>query len=506
MWLMVTSCSAAQIAVQAWVQRYNGPGHGDDEATGMAVDSSGNVIVTGYVDVGSSSDYATIKYSGAGVPLWTNRYNGPGNGDDRATAVAVDGTGNVAVTGASFSGSSDDFATIKYSSAGVPLWTNRYNGPGNSFDQANAVAVDGSGNVVVTGQSTGSGSFEDYATIKYSGAGLPLWTNRYNGPGNGIDYPYAVAVDGSGNVVVTGASAGNGSSDDYATINYSSAGVPLWTNRYNGPGNSGDTAAAVAVDGSGNVLVTGDSVGGSGDYATIKYSGAGLPLWTNRYNAGPSDVATAVAVDGGGNVFVAGLSYDSGSSADYATVKYSAAGVPLWTNRYNGPGGPGNGIDEAQAVAVDGSGNVLVTGGSFNGSSSYDYATIKYSGAGVPLWTNRYNGPGNDDDEVNAVAVDGIGNVFVTGFSVGIDGSWDYATIKYSSTSAPLLTVARTTTNTVAISWPSLWTGFMLQQNTNSIATAGWSNILTSPTDNGTTKTVTVNPAAGKRFFRLKSQ
>jgi hypothetical protein len=307
-------------------------------------------------------------------------------------------------------------------------------------------------------------------------------------------------------VVVTGASAGNGSSDDYATINYSSAGVPLWTNRYNGPGNSGDTAAAVAVDGSGNVLVTGDSVGGSGDYATIKYSGAGLPLWTNRYNAGPSDVATAVAVDGGGNVFVAGLSYDSGSSADYATVKYSAAGVPLWTNRYNGPGGPGNGIDEAQAVAVDGSGNVLVTGGSFNGSSSYDYATIKYSGAGVPLWTNRYNGPGNDDDEVNAVAVDGIGNVFVTGFSVGIDGSWDYATIKYSSTSAPLLTVARTTTNTVAISWPSLWTGFMLQQNTNSIATAGWSNILTSPTDNGTTKTVTVNPAAGKRFFRLKSQ
>ena len=86
----------------------------------------------------------------------------------------------------------------------MPLWTNRYNGPGNGNDYANAVAVDGSNNVIVTGYSTSSESYYDYATIKYSSAGVPLWTNRYNGPGNGNDYACAVAVDGSNNVIVTG--------------------------------------------------------------------------------------------------------------------------------------------------------------------------------------------------------------------------------------------------------------------------------------------------------------
>ena len=69
--------------------------------------------------------------------------------------------------------------TIKYSSAGLPLWTNRYNGPGNDHDCANALAVDASNNVIVTGYSMSNTGGYGYATIKYSSAGVPLWTNRY---------------------------------------------------------------------------------------------------------------------------------------------------------------------------------------------------------------------------------------------------------------------------------------------------------------------------------------
>src|SRR5262245_52539498 len=76
---------------------------------------------------------------------------------------------------------------------GVPLWTNRYNGPGYGGDSASAIAVDSSGNVFVTGESVGSGTGYDYATIKYSNTGVPLWTNRYNGPGNSADYAYGIA-------------------------------------------------------------------------------------------------------------------------------------------------------------------------------------------------------------------------------------------------------------------------------------------------------------------------
>jgi len=105
----------AETAFQAWVRRYNGPGNGDHQATALAVDGSNNVIVTGYsTGSGSDWDYATIKYSSAGVPLWTNRYNGPGGGDDQANAVAVDRSGNVVVIGNSTgSGVDSDFATIK---------------------------------------------------------------------------------------------------------------------------------------------------------------------------------------------------------------------------------------------------------------------------------------------------------------------------------------------------------------------------------------------------------
>ena len=225
-----------------------------------------------------------LTHGETAVQAWVQRYNGPGNTNDYAFAVAVDGSNNVIVTGASTGiGSGYDYATIKYSTGGIPLWTNRYNGPGNDKDYAEALAVDANNDVIVTGYSVGSGSGLDYATIKYSSAGEPLWTNRYNGPGKGDDAAYAVAVDGSNNVIVTGYSAGSGSGYDYATIKYSSTGLPLWTNRCNGPGNTNDYAQAVAVDGSNDVIVTGYWTGSDGkyDYATIKYSSTGVPLWTN---------------------------------------------------------------------------------------------------------------------------------------------------------------------------------------------------------------------------------
>ena len=134
----------------------------------------------------SGSDYATLKYDPDGKLLWENRYNGPGNSDDSASAIAVDGNGNVYVTGGSHGGCSDlDYATLKYDPDGKLLWENRYNGPGNGEDRASAMAVDGNGNVYVTGGSYGGSCGVDYATLKYDPDGKLLWEKRYNGPGNG---------------------------------------------------------------------------------------------------------------------------------------------------------------------------------------------------------------------------------------------------------------------------------------------------------------------------------
>jgi hypothetical protein len=413
-----------------------------------------------------------------------------------------------------------DHTTAQAQLGGVPLWTNRYHCPEGGDGQAlpSSLASDRSGNVLVTGSSTGRGGDFDYATIKYSSAGLALWTNRYDGPGNTNDSAFALAIDSSGNVLVTGESTGSGGDSDYATIKYSGAGTPLWTNRYDGPGNTNDYASALAVDSSGNVLVTGPSTGRGGDfdYATIKYSSAGFALWTNRYNRpGKSyyylpgfmtDDARALAVDSSGNVFVTGFSFFRSANltdSEYATIKYSGGGVPLWTNNYGAPEGFG-GSDSAAAVALDCSGHVFVTGTADLSGGDYDYATIAYSEAGVPLWTNRYDGR-NGPDGASAMTVDSSGNVFVTGASSGTNGAgrYDFATIKYSSAIPPSLAISHTTTNTMAVSWPSPTTGFTLQQSANGFAALNWSNVLATPSDDGTTRTVIVNPPTGNQFYRL---
>src|SRR5206468_789061 len=135
----------------------------------------------------SSLDYATVAYrASTGVKLWAARYNGPGNGDDDATALGVSPDGSkVFVTGSSLGSTINiDYATIAYDAAtGAKLWAARYNGPANGGDSANALRVSADGTkVFVTGYSTGSTSDLDYATLAYDAAtGVELWVKRYNG-------------------------------------------------------------------------------------------------------------------------------------------------------------------------------------------------------------------------------------------------------------------------------------------------------------------------------------
>ncbi len=103
---------------------------------------------------------------------WVARYNGPGNDEDWAYAIALDNSGNIYVTGASWGLTTDyDYATVKYDSSGVEQWVVRYNGLGNVWDYASAIALDNSGNVYVTGRSWGSGTNADYGTVKYDSSG-----------------------------------------------------------------------------------------------------------------------------------------------------------------------------------------------------------------------------------------------------------------------------------------------------------------------------------------------
>jgi uncharacterized delta-60 repeat protein len=449
--------------IEQWVARYNGPGNYDDYAKAMVVDDSGNVYVTGH-SYGSSShyDYATMKYDSDGIEQWVARYNGPGNYHDTPKAIAVDTYGNVYVTGYSYGdGTNTDYATIKYNSDGIEQWVARYNGPGNENDLVFAMAVDSFNNVYVTGESYDDNSSLDYKTIKYDENGRQLWVATYNGPGNYNDSAKAIAIDVFGNVYVTGYSYGGPETrEDYATVKYNSSGRQLWVARYAGPSDQPhsqyDVANAITVDALSCVYVTGYSDGGdtSYDYATIKYDSDGKELWVARYNGSGNkyDYAHAIALDSSGCVYVTGYSDNRSTRQDYATIKYDSSGNQLWAATYNGPA---NNNDRASSIVVDSSDNVYVTGYSQDWDTSIDYATIMYNLAGDELWVATYDGPAftgdgtvsisDDDDSIDAsvgpdsdcdyayaLALDKSGNIYVTGGSFGADSRYDFATIKYA--------------------------------------------------------------------------
>ena len=431
----LTSLSILNAQVhQEWVQRYNGPPGGDDVSLQIEVDNYGNIYVAGYsYGTGTGFDFVTIKYNSSGIQQWVNRYNAPENGDDFVMALAIDSSGNVYVTGSIFRDSINvsDWATVKYNSPGVQLWVSVFNGQFVDYDIPYSIAADADGNAYVTGVT--SDNFQsDLTTIKYDSSGFRLWTQTYVGPGP-VNIPRRITLDNQRNVYIVGFTSGDSSYLDFVTIKYSNPGLFQWVRRFNGPANGTDMGRRITADADGNVFVTGNSegIGTNGDYATIKYNPAGIQQWVSRYN-GPgnyNDVPLAIDADNSGNIYVTGQGWGTSSQEDYTTIKYSSSGVQQWVSIYNGPG---DSSDVPYEMKLDSLNNVYVTGYSKGIGSTSDYATIKYSPAGIQQWAVMYNGPGNSDDAALSMALDRDLNVYVTGRSIGSGTGSDFATIKYS--------------------------------------------------------------------------
>lgn len=424
-------------SAQSWVRNYPSSaiiGSTEFKGNSITVDATGNVYVTGYGGSGTAIDFVTIKYTASGDTVWVRTYTflGEASSDDKAVALAVDGSGNVYVTGFSLRSVSPavryDYATVKYNSSGVQQWVRRYSGVGGD-NQPTALALDASGNVYVTGYSADTTDItgDDYATVKYDSAGNSLWAVRYhNGISGGDDRASAIGVSSTGIVYVTGSGAiASSFKSEYVTIRYNrSTGDTVWTRHYKQSTSDEAVAYDLAVDASGSAYVTGSSLKVLNDYdaATVKYDSLGNQAWASRYDNSSGDEGFTLAVDGSGNVYVAGWTLDSLTSYDYLTVKYNSAGTFQWANRY---AGPGTLSDAVAQLVLDGSGNVNVTG-----TNNSHFATLQYNSSGVQQWVQTYIGPGATFDAALSMAISSSGQVYVTGGSAAGNGSI-FTTVKY---------------------------------------------------------------------------
>jgi len=328
---------------------------------------------------GSANTNYNLSVSAPPVLEWTRQLGT--SGYEEAYAIAVDSAGNVYITGETSgnlggtNAGSNDVWLAKYDNSGNQQWIRQF-GTSQS-DYSYGVAVDSAGNVYLTGDTLGnlggtSAGSRDAWVAKYNSSGTQQWIRQLGTSQS--DSSYGVAVDSAGNVYLTGGTSGNlggtnaGNSDAWVA-KYNSSGTQQWI-RQLGTSQS-DSSYGVAVDSAGNVYLTGDTLGnlggtnaGSRDAWVAKYNSSGNQLWIRQFGTSQYDSTSGLAVDKFGNVYITGDTKGNlggtyaGVDSDAYVAKFSSSGTQQWIQQF------GTSLyDYPYGIAVDRFNNVYVAGG-----------------------------------------------------------------------------------------------------------------------------------------------
>ncbi len=270
-----------------WRRQYNNDAYNDDDkAYNLAIDKDLNVIVTGQSrgmigGIPTSYDIATIKYSATGDLLWTHRHNGTGYGNDYGMKVITDDDNNIYVSGTTdaLSLSTDSSCVIKLTPSGTKLWQFNYLGASLAELTRQPIVRTPSGNIALT-FSTGNG----ITTALINNSGSLVWIKFFNRD-NQIALPYNIAVDDTGNIIVTGRTRLNAPTlDDVTTLKYTESGELKWMAFYNGSSTgSMDFGRHIGLDGANNIYIASWTTfdDNNEDYTLLKYGNNLAPVDTS---------------------------------------------------------------------------------------------------------------------------------------------------------------------------------------------------------------------------------
>jgi len=304
-------------------------------------------------------------------------------------------------------------------------WNTTWGSSGD--DRGNGIVLDDSGNIYITGN-----NYADGLLLKYNSSGSLLWNKR--GGDSSSDVGNGIALDASGNVFITGYTWSYGESYNAAfLLKYDSAGKFQW-NKIWGlyPEEKG---FGIALDGLGNIFITGytrsSEVAASRDVSLSKYDSSGNLQWYTTWGGSDKDEGRGIAVDGSGNIFITGYTWSHGTDIytlkyNFFLLKYNSSGNLLWDITWDG-----SDDDYGQGIAVDTWGYVYITGSTQSyREDNYDIFLLKYDSSGNLLLDKTWGGSRNDHG--NGIALDSSGNAFITGYTYSYGAGYtDLVLLKY---------------------------------------------------------------------------
>ena len=405
-------------------------GTGFDESRGIAVDGSGNTYVIGFSESdwgsplnGHAGGYDTsiAKINSNGVRAWHTFLGG--TAWDFGEDIVLDSNGNIYVTGTStgtwgtplqaFAGLEDAYVA-KFNSNGSLQWST-FLGGGN-FDDGYGIALDGSGNVYVTGVSAGwgtplnphGGAVADAFVAKLDNNGVLQWHTFLGG--GGMDEGFAIHVTLNGDIFITGESDSNwgtpinphhaDSDDDVFVAKLNTSGALQW-HTFMG-GEYGERGEGIHVEGNGTIYVTGFTWwgwgtpinpygGGLTDAFVAKFNGSGMYQWHTFLGGSEDETGHDLTGDGAGNIYVTGYSSSTWGTPinpfagheDTFVAQLNGNGIRLY-NTFLG----GSGVDAGYSIFVR-SDKVYVTG---NSSASWGNPVVAHTD-GNDIFVARVNFP-----------------------------------------------------------------------------------------------------------------
>ncbi len=454
------SSADARDLYASWLNEYDPNGTTSQSAKAVDADKQGNVFVlANSKDAALHDRFYTAKYDALDGHLIWEMFESSPNGDFSPVSLAVDSAGDVVVTGTRNLGNYD-YYTVKYSGVnGARVWSGSggrsYDGTAGGQDDPVKVITDSANNVIVTGrsvQNVPNASGFDFITIKYNGAnGNQIGSvDRYTTASSRDDIPADLAVDSLNNVIIVGrAATGSGINQLYVRKVNGAMTAEVW---HFGPIDTGgyEGATGVAIDSDDNVLVVGranDVVGHPGIF-TIKLDSGGTEQWRDNdkpfslnYTASLPDIA----VGPDKCPVVTGSLCDNNDVSRIHVIKFAEFGTNKNANRVFDITDDGADVEDSisHRVVVDGSSNAIILGETdvpegTSGEKRLDIYLAKFEKTtGARLYSATFGGNHGTDDTGVDLALDSNGGVTLVGtayrdYLTTSLGLTELATIKFN--------------------------------------------------------------------------